>query len=147
MIIKTNQFGYLEIPEEEIITFPEGLYGFESIKEYVILGKVGDDNPFKWLQAVNDPDVCFVVIDPVSFKKDYAPVISENIYNQLDVKDPKEIRILSIVVIPRDASRMTANLKSPIIINARKNIALQVILEQEEYSTRQYILEEIKKGA
>ena len=65
----------------------------------------------------------------------------------MEVEDPADIRFLSIVVIPQDVSRMTANLKSPIVINAKKNIAMQVILDDEEYSTKHHILEEMKKGA
>ncbi|HHU17957.1 MAG TPA: flagellar assembly protein FliW [Clostridiales bacterium] len=147
MIINSKHFGHIEIPEKEIIRFPYGIYGFEYIKEYVLLGKVGDDNPFIWLHAVHNPDVCFVVIDPFVFKKDYSPSINDEVLNKLEVEDPADIRFLSIVVIPQDVSRMTANLKSPIVINAKKNIAMQVILDDEEYSTKHHILEEMKKGA
>jgi len=42
---------------------------------------------------------------------------------------------------------MTANLKGPIVINAKKNIAMQVILDKEDYKTKHYILEEMQKGA
>ena len=147
MIIDSRHFGHIEIPEEEIIRFPYGLYGFEDIKEYVLLGKVGDDNPCIWLHAVYNPDVCFVVIDPLIFKKDYSPSLNEEVLHKLEVEEPTDIRFLSIVVIPQDTSKMTANLKGPIVINAKKNIAMQVILDNEEYSTKHNILEEMKKGA
>lgn len=147
MIIESKHFGYIEIPEEEIIRFPYGLYGFEDIKEYVLLGKVGDDNPFMWLHAVHNPDVCFVVIDPLVFRKDYSPSINEEVLHKLEVEEPSDIRFLSIVVIPQDISKMTANLQGPIVINAKKNIAMQVILDDDKYTTRHYILEEMKKGA
>ncbi len=147
MIIETRQFGHVEIPDEEIIYFPEGLYGFEEIKEYVLLGRVEDDNPFKWLQAVRNPDVCFVVVDPFVFKKDYSPTVNQKVLEKLEVEDVGDIRYLSIVVIPKEMARMTANLKSPLVINARKNIAMQVILDREEYQVRHYILEEVQKGA
>ncbi|NLO82478.1 MAG: flagellar assembly protein FliW, partial [Clostridiales bacterium] len=147
MIINSKHFGHIEIPEEDIIRFPYGLYGFENVKEYVLLGKVEDENPFMWLHAVHEPDVCFVVIDPYVFKKDYSPSINDKILHKLEVEDPADIRYLSIVVIPQDVSKMTANLQGPIVINAKKNIAMQVILDDEEYGTRHYILEEMKKGA
>jgi len=147
MIIETAQFGLVEIPKEEIITFPDGIYGFEDIKEYVLLGKVGDDNPFKWLQAVHNPHVCFVVVDPFIFKKDYSPCVGKRMMEKLKVENEQDIRFLNIVVIPDDISRMTVNLKSPIVINARENLAAQIIMDTDEYSTRHYIFEEMGKGA
>ncbi len=147
MIINSKHFGHIEIPEEDIIRFPYGLYGFENVKEYVLLGKVEDENPFMWLHAVHEPDVCFVVIDPYVFKKDYSPSINDKILHKLEVEDPADIRYLSIVVIPQDVSKMTANLQGPIVINAKKNIAMQVVLDDQKYSTKHYILEEMKKGA
>ena len=88
-----------------------------------------------------------MVIDPLIFKKDYSPSLNEEVLHKLEVEEPTDIRFLSIVVIPQDTSKMTANLKGPIVINAKKNIAMQVILDNEEYSTKHYILEEMKKGA
>ncbi len=147
MIIESKHFGNVKIPEEEIITFPFGILGFEHIKEYVLLGKVGNDNPFMWLHAVEHPEVCFVVMDPYTFKKDYLPSVNQDVLHKLEVEDPSDIRFLSIVVIPKDVSKMTANLKGPIVINAKKNIAMQVILDKEDYKTKHYILEEMQKGA
>lgn len=147
MIIESKHFGNVKIPKEEIITFPFGILGFEHIKEYVLLGKVDHDNPFMWLHAVEHPEVCFVVMDPYTFKKDYLPSVSQEVLHKLEVEDPSDIRFLSIVVIPKDVSKMTANLKGPIVINAKKNIAMQVILDKEDYKTKHYILEEMQKGA
>lgn len=147
MVIETRDFGFVEIPEEEIITFKKGIYGFEDEKRFVLLGKVDDENPFKWLQAVDNKDLCFVVIDPFVFRKDYSPVIDESIINLIETQKEEDIRFLSIVVIPEDHAKMSANLRSPIIINAKKNLAMQYILEQDEYTTRHYILDEMQKGA
>ena len=107
MIIESKHFGLVEIPGEKIIRFPYGLYGFEDIKEYVLLGKPENDNPFMWLHAVHNPDVCFVVVDPFMFKKDYSPSINEEVLQRLEVQDPADIHFLSIVVIPQDMSRLS----------------------------------------
>ena len=147
MIINTKHFGYVKIPREEIITLPRGLFAFEDIKEYVILGRKNSDNPFMWFQAVQNPDVCFVVIDPLIFRKDYSPPIDQTVLETLEVEDEADIRFLAIVVIPDDTAKMAANLKAPIVINAKKNIAMQVILDTDEYKIKHYILEEIQKGA
>jgi len=57
LIIESKHFGNVKIPEEEIITFPFGILGFEHIKSMCCWGKVGNDNPFMWLHAVEHPEV------------------------------------------------------------------------------------------
>ena len=128
-------------------TFSIWALWFEDIKEYVLLGKPENNNPFMWLHAVHNPNVCFVVVDPFIFKRDYSPSINEEVLQKLEVQDPADIHFLSIVVIPQDMSRMTANLQGPIVVNTKKNIAMQVILDDGKYTTRHYILDEMKKGA
>lgn len=147
MLINSEQFGQVEVPESEIIIFPQGLYGFEDLTKFVLLGKTGESNPFMWLHAVDDPKVCFVVIDPFVFKEDYAPAVGDEVMEIIETENYEDIRFLSIVVVPEDVKRMTANLKSPIVINSVKNIAVQAILNDEKYGFKHYVLEEMKKGA
>ncbi len=147
MLINSKQLGYVEVPESEIITFPQGLYGFEDLERFILLGKTGDSNPFMWLHAVDDPQVCFVVIDLLVFRREYAPVIGDDILKTIEIENFEDIRFLSLVVVPEDIKLMTANLKSPIVINSAKNIALQIIIDDERYGFKHYILEEIKRGA
>jgi len=147
MLINSEQFGQVEVPESEIITFPQGIYGFEDLTKFILLGTTGESNSFMWLHAVDDPKVCFVVIDPFAFKEDYAPAVGDEVLETIETESFEEIRFLSIVVVPEDIKRMTANLKSPIVINSVKNIAVQAILDDEKYGFKHYILEEMKKGA
>ena len=69
MTVKTR-FGEMEINENDIIKFPNGIYGFEDTKEYVIL-KMEKDSPFIWMQSIKDDDLAFVLIDPRIFTNDY----------------------------------------------------------------------------
>ena len=42
MKIITRDFGEQEIEEDKIITFPEGIIGFENVKRYALLSPLGD---------------------------------------------------------------------------------------------------------
>ena len=64
MKLHTKNFGLLEIEEEKIIAFPEGIPGFEEEKEFVIINNEDEENPFCWLQSVNNPDLAFVITTP-----------------------------------------------------------------------------------
>ena len=67
MRITTTRFGEIEVEKSEIITF-QGILGFEGVQQYILLGDV---QPFGFLQAVEDPDLTFVVIDPTALVPDY----------------------------------------------------------------------------
>ena len=64
MQLKTVNFGEIEINEEDVIIFPEGIPGFEDSKKYVLIGNESNEAVFFWLQSVDAPDLCFVVTDP-----------------------------------------------------------------------------------
>lgn len=142
MQINTSRFGTIEIDEQQIINFPEGLIGFYDKKRFVILPhKIG--SPFKWLQSLDDPEVAFIIIKPMVFMAKYEPVISRDELTTLSLNSIKEAEIYSIVVVPEDPRKMSANLLGPLVINPRKKIAKQVILSTDRYSTCHYIVDEM----
>ena len=147
MLINSEHFGNIEIPDEEIISFPDGLYAFEDLKRWALLGKTDEESSFMWLHAIDDPKVCFVVIDPFVFKKDYAPEPDDGVLARIGTENTADLRVLSIVTVPDDISRMTANLKSPILINSAKNIAVQMVMDSDKYGYKHCILEEMQKTA
>ena len=50
MIIKTTRFGEVTIQNEDLLTFPEGLLGFQDLRTFVLLDDPNDDI-FAWLQS------------------------------------------------------------------------------------------------
>ncbi|BDU51079.1 flagellar assembly protein FliW [Haliovirga abyssi] len=145
MKISTTRFGEIEIEEAEIINFPEGILGFEDIKKYVIFN-MEEGNPLKWLQAIEEPALAFVIIRPYEFMPKYALEISEKDTEDLKLTKPEDSEIFSIVVIPDDPSKMTANLQGPIVINAKRKIAKQVISTNSRHKLKHYVLEEMEKN-
>ncbi|MGE5472844.1 MAG: flagellar assembly protein FliW [Ignavibacteriales bacterium] len=145
MILKTKHFGNVEINEEDIITFSKGIPGFEGSKKFVILHKIEDDNPFKWLQSVDDGNVAFVIINPQSFKEHYEVKIEQGVLDELETENLKDVLVYSIVTIPEEVSKMTANLRAPVLINAKKNKGMQLVLDDERYGVKHGILDEFKK--
>lgn len=145
MVLKTKHFGNVEINEGDIITFQKGIPGFESSRKFVILYKIGEDNPFKWLQSVDDGKVAFVIINPQVFKENYEVKVDKATSDELEIERPEDVVVYSIVTIPEEVSKMTANLKAPVLINAKKNKGIQLLLDDERYEVRHTILDELKK--
>ena len=144
MKLNTKNFGTIEIDEKGIINFPCGIPGFADVKQYVLLGNSGDNSPFRWLQSVDRPDLAFPVMDPWVLRPDYTVDVNDGDLEVLKAADPNKMLVLSIVVVPEDISKMTANLAAPILINTECKIGKQVILENREYRTRHYIMEEMR---
>ncbi|MBI3599692.1 MAG: flagellar assembly protein FliW [Nitrospinae bacterium] len=139
MQINTLRFGNIEIDKNDIITVPEGIIGFPDIKRYVILD-MGEDTPFKLFQAVDEPTVGFIIINPVLFKHDYmVKVRKEDLYS-LSAENINEIVTMVIVTIPEDPYKMTANLRGPLLINLKSKLAKQHVLTDDTYTTRHEII-------
>ncbi|MDR5659773.1 flagellar assembly protein FliW [Serpentinicella sp. ANB-PHB4] len=143
MKITTKNFGEIEINEKSVIDFIDGIPGFDHLKKFVLIENPEEDMQFHWLQSVDDGDVAFVVINPFLFKPDYDFEISENTIIKLQLEDPKDVAIYSIVVVPEDLTKMTANLAAPIVINTKNKKGKQVLLDSDKYSKRHYIMEEL----
>ncbi|MGE3272442.1 MAG: flagellar assembly protein FliW [Chloroflexota bacterium] len=136
--IRTTRYGEMEtieISETAVIAFPEGVPGFERHQRFALI----EDQklaPFSWLQSLHDPLVGFLVIEPGLLVADYAFDIADPDVELLELNDPSEARVLSILVVPEDVRAMTANLQAPLILNPEKRIAKQVILTDERFPLR-----------
>ncbi len=139
MQINTLRFGTIEIDKSEIIIVTEGIIGFPEIKRYVILD-MGKDTPFKLFQAVDEPTVGFVIIDPILFKPDYKVKIRKEDLYSLSAENLNEIVTVVIVTIPEDLYKMTANLRGPLLINLKSRLARQLVLADDTYNTRHLII-------
>ena len=145
MKLYTTRFGEIEIDENKVIIFHSGLLGFPDVKRYVVLDHMNDpDIPFKWLQAVDDPDLVFVVIDPQLFCSDYNSDIDGHDLRELNIAGLDDRCIVVIVTIPHDMPElMTANLQGPLIVNLKTREAKQVVLLGEKYPLRYPVLQDI----
>lgn len=139
MKLNTKNFGEIEIDEEKIISFPEGIPGFEYVKKYIIINNPDEENPFQWLQSVDNEKLVFVIINPFLIKPDYDITIPESAIEKLKIKDEKDVAVYTIVVVPQNLEDMTTNLSGPIIINVKEKIGKQVILDDHRYTTKHYL--------
>ena len=145
-VINTKPFGSIEITDEQIISFPDGILGFDYIKKFALLDE--KDSPFLWLQAYDEPDLAFVLISPLEFLEEYSLVISQVDLDEVGAKSPEDLLVFAIVTIPpENPSSMTANLQGPIIINPNERKGKQAISLSDKYRVRHGILDEMKKRA
>ena len=142
MRINTSRFGEIDIADEKLIEFADGIPGFDGTKQFALISSE-DTEPFHWLQAVDEPDISLCVINPFSVVPDYAPRVPEALLAEIGSPINDDVLLLTVAVIPAETARMTTNLMSPILINAKNNQAKQVILEDGEYPVRRPIYEAV----
>jgi len=126
--IETRDFGTIEVKEEDIYDFPNGLYAFEDNKRFALLSPLGEGVFPMWLQSLDDPSLCFIVFNPVLIDGGFTVVLADNERSQLGLGDNDDAAALVIAKVPADYKHTTVNMKSPIVINKSAHRAIQVIL-------------------
>jgi len=121
----TSRFGIIEVQKEKIIHFPEGIPGFRQIKRYILMDY--KDTPLKWLQAVDDPDVAFIVVEPQFIKPDFSISPDEQVKALLELENDDDLAVL--VIIRREGEQVIANLQCPLLFNSSAMKGVQVCLE------------------
>ena len=143
MIIKTGRFGQLSVSEEETILIPQGILGFPEHKKYCLVDP-GDETLILWLQSFEDPEIAFPLLEPKIFKPDYAARLSAAELRELKLENINRSAVFGILTIPEDITKMTANLKAPLVINLKEQIAKQVVLQENEYGLRHEMFKELR---
>ncbi len=139
--ITTRDFGETEIDESTIISMPAGIIGFEDTKRYTLLSPLGEDTFPMWLQSVDSVEPCFVVYDPMLIDSSYRFAISDEEQAMLKLDESTPYRVICVAIVPDDYKKTTINLRCPIIVNTKDNIAAQVILS-ENYEFKCPVYEE-----
>ena len=108
-----------------LIQMPLGLLGFEQFKSFALVTNP-EEEPFLWLQVVEEPKLAFLVMSPFVVVPDYQPEIPEQDAGALGLQSPEDTLIFNIVTM-RGAQQATVNLKGPIVLNRRTLVAKQII--------------------
>lgn len=141
MKIETKYHGTVDYEEKDIITFKNGLPGFEEFHKFIMFPI--EDNPyFKILQAIKSPEIGLVTVNPFDFIEEYEVDLSEDLQVVLQVEKPEEVMILNTVTLSSQVSKITTNLKAPIVININKRLGEQIILDNEKYSIKHPLIRE-----
>lgn len=141
MDISTKAFGVCSIDPEEIVTFQNGMPGFEDVHQYILLGNGAEDTALMWLQSTENPDLAFVVARPETFRSEYKPKIKQAELKEIKLETAEDALVLVIAVVPEDVKKMTINLRAPLVINRRTKLAKQIVLEDENFSIREAVFE------
>lgn len=146
MKIETKYLGQVEIAEEQLVTFTDGMPGFPDEKKLALL-PLAENSPFVVLQSTQHAQICFVMADPFSIKSDYAFDIAKQDIEALEIEKPEDAITYSIVTLRERLEKSTINLLAPVVINCRMNKGRQIVLHDSNLYPLHYPLKFIKEGA
>ena len=141
MKVATKAYGLIDVDGRQKLIFPNGLLGFETLKDYILLD--AERQPFYWLQSVDVEEVAFILVNPFLFRPDYEVNISNDELADIGIHAPEKALIFTIVTIPPDNSPMTANLQGPLIINRDSRTGKQAVLSDNRWKTKHDIMAEL----
>ncbi|MBI4686811.1 MAG: flagellar assembly protein FliW [Nitrospirae bacterium] len=124
--IETSRFGTLQVDEDKVIVFPQGLLGFPNLKRYILMDY--KDTTVKWLQAVDNHQVAFIVVEPQFIAADYSINIGADAREAIGLENNNDLSVLLIVRVEND--KVIANLNGPLLINASLKRGVQAVLEK-----------------
>lgn len=141
MKIHTTRFGLIEIRDDAVLTFPDGLIGLPGTK-YALIAET-EESPFYWLHSVEEPDVGLPVTTPWLFFPDYEVRVTDEDARRLDLESPDQADILCVVRSSEAIEEFTANLVAPVVIHAAKRLGRQIINDAGGYRVQQPLFEEV----
>jgi flagellar assembly factor FliW len=138
LTLETRDYGTIEYDPGDLIHFPDGVFGFSELRDFIpLVLDENDDNTILLLQSVENPDVAFAIINPFALDPEYNPVLTPEELSYLKVTSENDLSYYVITVLHNDYLDNTVNLKAPIVINPDQRVGMQVILNDSSYSYRQ----------
>ncbi len=133
MRVETRLFGEIEIADDKIITFENGLVGFPDMKKFTII--YDEEKPGKnglmWFQSLDETQFAMPVMEPNVVMPDYNPTVNDELLVHLGDLTEENLYVLVTVTVPKDITNMTVNLKGPIVINTDTLQADQIVVEDD----------------
>ena len=133
MHIDTTRFGRVLIQETDLIRLPEGLVGFRSFTQYVLI-----PDPvmagLSWLQSATAPDLAFGLVAPPLALGDYRVELRPGDRTALELDDERSA--LVYVILNRAEGGLTVNLQGPLVFNPARRLGRQMVLTSSRYAVR-----------
>ncbi len=139
MVVETKIFGQIEVPEDSVLLFPQGLIGLPWLKRFVLIQEEGLE-PFFTLQSVDDSEFALWIVPSLFIDPSYAPPVEE-----VEIKDlGNQEDIVPMIIIWTEETengqpKTYANFKAPLLINPKIRKGIQIVIDEEDYPLKKDI--------
>lgn len=132
MTIQSTRFGQIEVPDNAVVEFPDGLIGFGGSR-FALLARE-EDSPLIWLHSVDDPSLAVPITNPFQFFNEYEVVVSDEEAYRIGLRFPGEADLYVTVTAAEELEDFSANLRAPILIS--RGVGHQIINEADDAPVR-----------
>ncbi len=139
MIVQSTRFGEIDVSEDRVIDFGDGLLGFPESTSFILV-EIEDDPYYFWFQSVTEAELAFLVTRPWDFYPDYEIDVPDDTVAGLGLEDPAHSEVFLLLTVQTngaEATGITANLLGPLVVNTENRRASQVVQHSTDYSTRE----------
>jgi flagellar assembly factor FliW len=136
--IESTRFGAIEVPDDAVLDFPNGLIGLGGTR-YTLIARE-ESAPFLWLHSLDDPSLAIPVTNPWFFFSSYEVEVSDSEAERIGVSDPAQADVYVTVRAGEAIEDFRANLRAPILVSGGRGH--QVINEATGTSVRAPMFEE-----
>jgi flagellar assembly factor FliW len=140
--IESTRFGTIEIRDDAVLTFPDGIIGLPGSRWVLIAQDEG--SVFYWLHSVEDASVALPVTAPWLFFSDYEVQVADEDAARLGLERPEQAQIFCVVRATERLEDFTVNLRGPIVVHAETRIGRQVVNTAADYDVRQPLFSEVE---
>jgi flagellar assembly factor FliW len=135
------RFGPFHYTDSETLSFPWGIPGFSELRHFVALTLPSNEHVV-WLQSIERTEIAIPLTNPWRIYDDYAPVLPDSARLSLEITAPDDFALMNVLVADTsaDETKQYINLLAPIVINLKKRIGRQVMLEGSNYNVRTPII-------
>ena len=95
MQINSRLFGEIDVEDDKVIDFKNGIIGFEEHHKYALIfdAEKESSKSIMWLQSMEEPELAFPVADPTHICSGYNPVVEDELLESIGGIDLSLIHI------------------------------------------------------
>ena len=139
MNIESRRFGSIDIDQESVLQFSQGIIGFPEEHEFVLIPH-SSTGFLAWLQSVKTPGLALPVVSAHAFGEKYPDVPVEPTAEAAGVGSTSEDVAVMVVLCAPQGQPATVNLLAPIVVNAATRTGAQIILDGSRFTTRELFI-------
>ena len=134
--VNTLRFGEVEIAEDKVVHFADGIPAFDDEHEFVIV-PYDEESPYVFLQSLTTPDLAFLMTVPFIFFPEYEFELDDENQDKLELTRKEDMLIYTLITVNGGKVQdMTANLMAPVVLNTANMQARQIVLDRSSYTTK-----------
>ncbi len=143
--VNTLRFGAVEVAEDKVVHFADGIPAFEDEHEFVIV-PYDEESPYVFLQSLTTPDLAFLMTVPFIFFPEYEFELDDENQDKLELTRQEDMLVYTLITVNGGKVKdMTANLMAPVVINTANMQARQIVLDRSSYTTKHRLFPENKE--